>query len=147
MTRTSRVALLALILAGACRKHQDAAPASARPPADPAAADAQTLGREVFTLVDRAADYRGSHRGRYPASVARLGIDSLTPTTARRLSASGTTLTVTVNFRRAAGHAITACSGGADVLEAASLNDGKFSVDCVGADGTSRPMRVSRSGP
>ena len=43
------------------------------------------LGREVFELVDRAIDYRGSHRGRPAATFRQMGVDSLTPTTVRRL--------------------------------------------------------------
>ncbi len=143
MSGTTRAMLLAVCLIGAC-KHKAPEAAAARPPADPVAAEAQTLGREVFDIVDRAVDYRGSHRGRYPASVARLGVDSLTPTTARRLTSSGATLTVAVDFRRPSGHIISSCSGGADVLEAASLNDGQFAVRCIGTDGSIRPLRVSR---
>jgi hypothetical protein len=45
-----------------------AQPPKAKLPADQL--DAETLGREVLELVDRAVDYRGSHRGR-PAPSAR----------------------------------------------------------------------------
>ena len=63
-------------------------------------ADAETLGREVLELVDRAVDYRGSHRGRPAGSLRQLGIDSLTPSTARHLVNVNREPVVTVSFRK-----------------------------------------------
>jgi hypothetical protein len=104
--------------------------------------DQQVLGRQLFELIDRAADYRSSHRGRYPASVAQMGVDSLTATTARRLSSGDGTLRVTVEFRRPAGHVLVSCSGGADALEGAALNSGKYAASCITPEGQVRPLQL-----
>jgi hypothetical protein len=138
-----RAGLLLLMLAAACGKGAPKHATKAAPSTDPTQRDAQLLGGEIFEMVDRAADYRSSHRGRYPASVAQMGIDSLTPSTARRLSSADKTLSVTVAFRRSAGHALAACTGTIDVLEDASLNDGKFGVNCVTPSGEPDSLRVA----
>src|SRR5689334_9570730 len=73
--------------------------ARAKPaPHGAAAQDADVLGREIFDMVDRAVDYRGSHRGRPAGSFAQMGIDSLTPTTIRRVVNIDRQPVVTVEF-------------------------------------------------
>ncbi|MBA2627501.1 MAG: hypothetical protein H0U85_05775 [Gemmatimonadales bacterium] len=145
-TRCRRAFALLLLLgaAGACRKAEsDRGGRAAAPPLDPVAADAESLGRELFEIIDRATEYRGSHRGRYPVSVAQIGIDSLTPATVRRLISTAATLTVTVAFRQPASRAIASCTAASDILEAAALNEGRFPLTCVGTDGAARVLLVS----
>ena len=50
--------------------------------------------------MDRAIDYRGSHRGRPAASFRQMGVDSLTPSTVRCLVNLAREPVVTVGFRR-----------------------------------------------
>lgn len=138
MTGALRAASLLGLLA-ACRPGEPSRTADA-----PAAAldDQRALGRQLFELIDRAADYHSSHRGRYPASVAQMGVDSLTRTTVRRLSADAGVLTVTVEFRRPAGHALASCSGGADALDGAALSTGSFPATCITPEGDVQPLRL-----
>ena len=138
MTGALRAAIL-IGLATACRPGEPSRTADA-----PAAAldDQRVLGRELFALIDRAADYHSSHRGRYPASVAQMGVDSLTRTTVRRLSGGAGPLTVTVEFRRPAGHALASCSGGADALEGAALSTGSFAATCITPEGDVQPLQL-----
>lgn len=138
MTGAPRAAILIGLLA-ACRPAEPARTADT-----PAAAldDQRVLGRELFELIDRAADFHSSHRGRYPASVAQMGVDSLTPTTVRRLSGGAGPLMVTVEFRRPAGHTLASCSGGADALEGASLNTGTFAATCITPEGDVQPLEL-----
>lgn len=142
MTRAAPAALLALLLA--CHRGEPSPAAADRPAA--ALDDQHVLGRELFELIDRAADFRSSHRGRYPTSVAQMGVDSLTPTTARRLVGGAGPLTVTVEFRRPAGHVLASCTGGADALEGASLNEGKFAASCITPEGDVQPLQLEAKG-
>jgi hypothetical protein len=140
----SRAAVLALVLLAACGA-KDAArrpTADARPPLPQDRQDAETLGREVFELVDRAVDYRGSHRGRPATSFRQMGIDSLTPTTVRRLVNLAREPVVTVAFRRPDTREITSCRGDDQILEEATLNGGRFTLMCTTSSGVQRPMRV-----
>jgi hypothetical protein len=109
-------------------------------------ADAETLGREVLDLVDRAVDYRGSHRGRPAASLRQLGIDSLTPTTARHLVNVNREPLVTVSFRKTDGREITSCRGDSHILEEASINAGRFTLMCTARSGAQRPVQVGGIG-
>jgi hypothetical protein len=104
--------------------------------------DAEGLAREVFELVDRAVDYRGSHRGRPAKSLRQMGIDSLTPATARLLVNVGLDPVVTVHYRRVAGREITSCRGDSQILEEASLNGGRFTLMCTTRSGAQRPVQV-----
>ena len=104
--------------------------------------DAEGLAREVFELVDRAVDYRGSHRGRPAKSLRQMGIDSLTPATARLLVNVGLDPVVTVHYRKAAGREITSCRGDSQILEEASLNGGRFTLMCTTRSGAQRPVQV-----
>ena len=138
MTGALRAAIL-LGLLTACRPGEPSRTADAP---EAALDDQRVLGRELFQLIDRAADYHSSHRGRYPASVAQMGVDSLTPTTVRRLSGGAGPLTVTVEFRRPAGHAIASCSGGSDALEGAALSTGRFAATCITPEGDVQPLQL-----
>jgi hypothetical protein len=132
------------LLAGACGAKDAARPAVAdtRSNLPQDQQDAETLGRELFELVDRAIDYRGSHRGRPAASFRQMGIDSLTPTTARYLVNLAREPVVTVGFRKAGTREITSCRGDSQILEEATLNGGRFTLMCTTRSGAQRPMRI-----
>jgi hypothetical protein len=107
--------------------------------------EAQVLGREIFDLVDRAVDYRGSHRGRPAVSLRQMGIESLTATTVRRVVNVQREPVVTVAFRQTRGREILSCRGDGQILEDASLN-GKYTLMCTASSGAQRPMEVVTSG-
>lgn len=123
----------AALAAGGCgAERSDSSPAASTLTAEERApADAEQLGREIYRLLDRAADYRGAHRGQAPRSLIDLGIDSLTPDLARVIRGSGTEATVTVSFRNTAGHGYTSCSGELSMLESAVLADGRYQLRCT----------------
>jgi hypothetical protein len=136
--------LLAIVcLIAACGGEKGGSAAQQEPKRTIAAdqADAEALGREVLELVDRAVDYRGSHRGRPATSLRQLGIDSLTPTTARHLVSVNREPLVTVSFRKADGREITSCRGDSHILEEASLH-GRFTLMCSSRTGAQRPIQV-----
>jgi hypothetical protein len=141
--------VVALALLAACGAKDTARPqrAEAGPELPTDQREAETLGHEVFELVDRAIDYRGSHRGRPAASFRQMGIDSLTPATVRRLINIAREPVVTVAFRRTASREITSCRGDGQILEEAALNGGRFTLMCTTGSGAQRPMRVGASGP
>jgi hypothetical protein len=107
--------------------------------------DVQTLGREVFELVDRAVDYRGSHRGRPAATLRQMGVESLTATTVRRMVNLQREPVVTVSFRQPGGRQIISCRGTSQIIEEASLN-GRYTLMCTGSSGAQRPMEVFTAG-
>jgi hypothetical protein len=149
MTRPRIRSLLAIAcLVAACGGDEGRSAAQQEPkrtiPADQA--DAETLGHEVLELVDRAIDYRGSHRGRPAASLRQLGIDSLTPTTARHLVNVNREPLVTVSFRKVDGRQITSCRGDSQILEEASINAGRFTLMCTSRSGAQRPIQVGGIG-
>ncbi len=136
-------AVLALILLSACGAKDTARPAETetrRLPKD--RREAEALGREIFELVDRAIDYRGSHQGRPAASFRQMGVDSLTPSTARSMVNLAREPVVTVTFRRTDGREITSCRGDGQILEESAMNGGRFSVMCTARSGAQRPMRI-----
>ena len=141
--------VLALVwLAAACgdeggRNTAAQAPKSHLPPYRQ---DAEALGREVLDLVDRAMDYRGSHRGRPASSLRQLGIDSLTPTTARHVVNVNREPVVTVKFRKTDGRQITSCRGDSHILEEAAINAGRFTLMCTSSSGAQRPIQVGGPG-
>ena len=104
--------------------------------------DAEALGREVFELVDRAVDYRGSHRGRPARSLRQMGVDSLTPATARLLLSVEREPVVTVKYRTSEGREITSCRGDSQILEEAAISGGRFTLMCTTRSGAQRPIRV-----
>jgi len=148
MTRALIRSMLAIAcLVTACGGEDKGRAAQQKPrvtiPADQA--DAEALGGEVLELVDRAVDYRGSHRGRPATSLRQLGIDSLTPTTVRRLVNLAREPVITVAFRRPETREVTSCRGDSQILEEATLNGGQFTVMCTTSSGSQRPMKVSGS--
>ncbi len=136
--------VLALVLAAGCGAKEAArAPTgAARQNLPRDRQDAETLGREIFDLVDRAVDYRGSHQGRPAASFRQMGIDSLTPETVRRLVNLAREPVITVAFRRLDAREITSCRGDSQILEEATLNGGRFTLMCTSSSGAQRPMRI-----
>src|SRR5690606_1394686 len=108
------VVAVALVVAAACSS-PDAAARSAdtggRAAASPASEehDADLLGRRVFRLLDEAAAYRSSHRGRLPATVAQLGLDSLTRDMILRLGTRNDSSVARVAFRQPEGHTLSWC--------------------------------------
>jgi hypothetical protein len=122
---------------------------SSRPPLSsqltPEQRDVQTLGREIFDLVDRAVDYRGSHRGRPAVSLRQMGVESLTTTTVRRMVNVQREPVITVSFRQTAGREVISCRGTGQILEEASLN-GRYTLMCTASSGAQRPMEVVTAG-
>jgi hypothetical protein len=104
--------------------------------------DAEMLAREVLELVDRAVDYRGSHRGRPASSLRQLGVDSLTPLTARHLLSVSREPVVTVSFRKVDGREIVSCRGDSHIIEEASINAGRYTLMCTSRSGIQRPIQV-----
>jgi hypothetical protein len=113
-------------------------------PLSPDQRDAETLGREIFDLVDRAVDYRGSHRGRPAANLTQMGVESLTSVTVRRVVNVQREPVITVAFRQRGGREIISCLGDSRVLEDKSLN-GRFTIMCTANSGAQRPMEVGQS--
>jgi hypothetical protein len=119
-----------------------------RPPRDinnlpPDERDASLLGREVYELVDRAIDYRGSHRGRPGASLRIMGIESLTTATVRRVVNVQREPVVTVTFRQPTGREIISCRGDSQILEEAAVR-GLFTMMCTASSGAQRPIEVEK---
>lgn len=106
--------------------------------------DAETLGREIFDLVDRAVDYRGSHMGRPAANLPQMGVESLTNITVRRVMNVQREPIITVAFRQPQGREIISCLGDSKILEDKSLN-GRFTIMCTASSGAQRPMEVGES--
>jgi hypothetical protein len=142
----ARLFLLLLMLAG-CSKRETDRPMATQPKSNlpPDQRDAEMLGREVFELVDRAIDYRGSHRGRPAASFRQMGIDSLTSLTVRRLVNLEREPVITVAFRKTDTREITSCRGDSQILEESAINGGRFTLMCTTRSGSQRPIRVGRS--
>ena len=130
------LALLAMLTGGACRRDATPSPAAAaeRSP-EAATADATRLGREIFTLIDRAVEYRVANRGRPARSLRQLGIDSLTPELARWVRADGSRIVAGAAFRTGSGHAWVSCQAGEDALEEAALGGGRYELTCTDAAG------------
>jgi hypothetical protein len=105
--------------------------------------DASVLGQEIFELIDRAVDYRGSHRGRPGADLRQMGIESLTTNTVRRVVNVQREPVVTVSFRQPAGREIVSCRGDSQVLEQAATR-GSYTIMCTASSGDQRPMEVGQ---
>jgi hypothetical protein len=97
--------------------------------------DAAFLGREIFELVDRAADYKGSHRGKPPRSLKQMGLDSLAGPVVRRIATVSDSSVITVAFRQPRGRTVASCEANARILEEAALNEGKFTLVCTTPSG------------
>jgi len=106
--------------------------------------DAELLAPEIFDLVDQVAGYQGSHGDRPPRSLRTMGVDSLTPTTARWIEIREGEPWIAVAFRRSAGHAVARCHGSAAVLEQLAL-EGAFHLDCSLVNGGREELTVRRS--
>jgi hypothetical protein len=131
--RASRaLALLLILVAPGCgTKDKKVGTSRAEgPPADPAQAEAELLGREAADIIDRVLAYKSSHEGRLPVSLRQAGIDSLTPQFIRRLSLRGQEPSLLIIFRRTSGHQLASCIGDRDMLEDKLLNAGSFQVVC-----------------
>jgi ABC-type cobalamin/Fe3+-siderophores transport system ATPase subunit len=135
---------LPLVLAGCNGSGSSTTRAPLASQLTPEQRDVQALGREIFDLVDRAVDYRGSHRGRPAASLRQMGVESLTTTTVRRMVNLQREPVITVTFRQRAGREIVSCRGTSQILEEASVN-GRYTLMCTGSSGTQRPMEVFTS--
>jgi hypothetical protein len=120
---------------GSASSRTKAASGSALDTLPPNLRDAALLGREVFSLVDQAADYQGSHGGRPPATLRQMGVESLAPVFVRRIRVVADSAVVTVAFRKPRGHTVESCEGDAQVLEQASLRGGTFDILCTTPSG------------
>jgi hypothetical protein len=107
--------------------------------------DAETLGREIFDLVDRAMDYRSSHEGRPANTLRQMGVESLTPVVVRRVVNVQREPLVTVAFRQPAGREIVSCFGDNRIIEDAFVNAGRFTITCTTSSGAQRPVEVGGS--
>jgi hypothetical protein len=148
MVRAGAGTVLALVLLAGCGAKEADRPqrAETEERLPPDQRDAEILGREILELVDRAVDYRGSHQGRPASSFRQMGIDSLTPTTVRRLVNLAREPVITVAFRKTDTREITSCRGDSQILEEATLNGGRFTVMCSTSNGAQRPMQVGTAG-
>jgi hypothetical protein len=147
MSRQATDLFLTLLLLAGCGNEAASRPAVSQPRVklSPDLRDAEALGGEVFELVDRAVDYRGSHLGRPATTFRQMGIDSLTEVTARRLVNLEREPVITVTFRKPETREITSCRGDSQVLEEAAINGGRFTVMCTTRTGAQRPIRVGRA--
>jgi hypothetical protein len=75
-----------------------------------------------------------------------MGVDSLTPTTARHLLNVNREPVVTVQFRKVDGRVITSCRGDSHILEEAAINAGRFTMMCTSRSGVQRPVQVGGLG-
>lgn len=143
MSAAATCALLGFVLAAACGRGAPGPERGGGRRAGDPARDAGLLGREIFELVDRAADYRGAHLGHSPRSLREMGVDSLTPLLVRRIAVVGDSPVVTVAFRRPEGRALAACEGGLEVLEDAALKGGRFGILCTTPAGATARYEVA----
>ena len=145
--RGRRIWLPALWLACAaadCGSRADGRPraADARINLPPDQQDAYTLGAEVYDLIDRAVAYRSVHRGRPAANLTQMGVESLTPTTVRRMVNLQREPIITVAYRRPERRQIVSCRGDSGILAEATTNGGRFTLMCTSSSGAQRPMEV-----
>lgn len=136
--------LLALMIAGCSDNAGQKSRTTERSPLSPDQRDAEVLGHEIFDLVDRAVDYRGSHMGRPAANLPQMGVESLTTATVRRVVNVQREPVITVAFRQTGGRDIISCRGDSQILEDKSLN-GRFTIMCTASSGAQRPMVVGQS--
>ena len=130
--------LLAAALWGCSNTASDAASDRGRglESVPPELRDAAFLGREIFELVDRAADYKGSHRGKPPRSLKQMGLDSLAGPVVRRITTVSDSSVVTVAYRQPRGRTVASCEANASILEEAALNEGRFTLVCTTPSGS-----------
>jgi len=144
--RGAQAVLLVVAGLAACSrsasKSKAAIGASALDSLPPNRRDAALLGQEVFHLVDRAADYQGSHRGHAPATLREMGVESLAPVFIRRIRVVSDSTVVTVAFRKPRGRAVESCEGNAEILEQATLRGGTFDIRCTTPSGATTQYQV-----
>ena len=119
--------------------------AEARNNLPPDQQDAYTLGAEVYDLIDRAVAYRSVHRGRPAANLTQMGVESLTPTTVRRMVNLQREPVITVAYRRPERREIVSCRGDSGILGEATTNGGRFTLMCTARSGAQRPMEVGEA--
>jgi hypothetical protein len=136
--------MLALMIAGCGDNAGSKSRATELSSLSPDQRDAEILGHEIFDLVDRAVDYRGSHMGRPATNLPQMGVESLTNVTIRRVVNVQREPVITVAFRQPGGRDIISCRGDPQILEDKSLN-GRFTVMCTASSGAQRPMEVGQS--
>ena len=107
--------------------------------------DAYALGAEVYDLIDRAIAYRSVHRGRPAANLTQMGVESLTPTTVRRMVNLQREPIITVAYRRPEKREIVSCRGDSGILGEATTNGGRFTLMCTSRSGAQRPMEVGEA--
>ena len=131
------VLLLAAALWGCGGAAPDAGPAGGRglDKLPPELRDAAYLGHEIFVLVDRAADYKGSHRGKPPRSLKQMGLDSLAGPVVRRITTVSDSSVIVVAYRQPRGRTVASCEANSRILEEAALNEGKFTLVCTTPSG------------
>ncbi|MDH5284265.1 MAG: hypothetical protein OEW80_10315 [Gemmatimonadota bacterium] len=130
---------------GDAKPRPDSAPASRGNPSRPEDEAAQ-LGAEIITVLDRVLAYASARSGQAPATIAEVGLDSLTPTMVRRVSRQGRDLVVTAAFRRPAGHTVTECRGFNRVFEDLSIL-GHYELTCTVAGGGTRTFTIEPEAP
>lgn len=118
------------------------APRTVPRPADPTAAEAQELGRELFGIMDKVMAYKSDHFNQLPKSLPALGVDSLTRTTVRRLTITDGVPSLVVAYRRPDGRTVASCTGTNAVLEDSMLNGGAFDVHCTLRSGEAKSFTV-----
>ena len=125
---------------GDAKPRPDAAPASTGSPSQ-AEDEAAQLGAEIISVLDRVLAYASARSGQAPATIAEVGLDSLTPKVVRRVSRQGRELVVTTAFRRPAGRAVTECRGSNRVFEDLSIL-GHYELVCTVASGGTRTFTI-----
>jgi hypothetical protein len=145
--RVAQAGLLLVAGLAACSGSASSRPkarsaASALDSLPPSRRDAALLGREVFSLVDQAADYEGSHMGHPPATLLQMGVESLAPVFVRRIRVVSDTAVVTVAFRKPRGRTVESCEGNAEILEQATLRGGTFDILCTTPAGAINKYKV-----
>jgi hypothetical protein len=108
--------------------------------------EAAQLGAEIISVLDRVLAYASARSGQAPATIAEVGLDSLTPKFVRRVSRQGRDLVVTAAFRRPSGRAVTECRGSNRVFEDLSIL-GHYELACTVAGGGTRTFTIEPDAP
>ncbi|TFG48220.1 MAG: hypothetical protein E4H38_06830 [Gemmatimonadales bacterium] len=133
--------LLSLTACGGGEKPSAAKRPEAAGGSDQAQNEATQLGAEITNVLDRVMAYAVARSGRAPATIAEVGLDSLTPKIVRRVSRQGRDILISVAFRRPAGRAVSECHGTNRVLEELSLM-GHYELTCTVAGGGTRTFTI-----
>jgi hypothetical protein len=133
--------LLSLTACGGGEKPSAAKKPDAAGVTDQAQNEATQLGAEITNVLDRVLAYASARSGRAPATIAEVGLDSLTPKIVRRVSRQGRDILVTVAFRRPSGRAVLECHGTNRLLEDQSIM-GHYELTCTVAGGGIRTFTI-----